>query len=376
VKPIEPAFPPAASPAYPGCPGPPDPARFTVHGIDLRTEGPARTVYAVNHGGRESIEVFRLDASDAGLALTWIGCALVPDAGIANSVAALPDGGFVTTVPLHGESELLDAGLERPTGGVLRWSAAEGWKELPDVELSFPNGVLVAPDGATLFVAGYTEQAVARLSLATGATAAKVAVPFNPDNLRWAPGGAILATGQNESPAVVQATCVSNPTVETCQVPTGISRIEPGTMQATTLFERDGDERFGAGTSSIVVGDELWLGSFRAKRLLRVPERLLRAPVVRAQGEAGAPSLRLFRRCVRGRLRVSLLGDVGRVRDVSFKFGRRLIARDTAAPFRQTLPRRALRRTKQRRLRAVAYLHAGNPFRMILGRRLPRCGAR
>ena len=61
---------------------------------------------------------------------------------------------------------------------------------------------------------------------------------------------------------------------------------------------------------------------------------------------------------------------------MSFKFGRRLIARDTAAPFRRLLPRRALRRTKTRRLRAVAYLYGGDPFRVILGRSLPRCGAR
>ena len=81
---------------------------------------------------------------------------------------------------------------------------------------------------------------------------------------------------------------MSNPTVETCEVPTGVSRIEPGTMRATTLLERDGDERFGAGTSSIVVGDELWLGSFRAQRLLRVPRRLLARAGRRARRETPA----------------------------------------------------------------------------------------
>jgi hypothetical protein len=58
---------------------------------------------------------------------------------------------------------------------------------------------------------------------------------------------------------------------------------------------------------------------------------------------------------------------------VSFKFGKRLIARDTAAPYRRVLPRRPLRATRARRLRAVAYLRDGPPVRMILGRSLPRC---
>jgi hypothetical protein len=379
VRVVRPAFSSPAHGAYRGCPGPPEPGRFSVHGIDLKTERPGaaaqpvRTVYAVNHGGRESIEVFRLEVSGTGIALTWIGCALLPESHAANSVAALGDGGFAATVPVRSEEELVDAGLGRPTGAVLRWSPAEGWRPLPDVELSFPNGILASPDGAWLYVAGYTEQAVARLSLATGATAAKVDVPFNPDNLRWAPDGGILATGQNAEPAVVELTCVRSST-QTCQVPTGVSRIEPGTLRATTLLERAGDERFGAGTSAIVVGEELWIGSFRAQRLLRVPRRALAAPVGR-EADGGSPGLRLVRRCAGGRLRAELRGDLDRVRDVSFKFGRRLIARDTAAPFRRLLPRRALRATRARRLRAVAYLRDGRPFRMILGRSLPRCGA-
>ena len=354
--------------AYRDCPGPPDPAKFSAHGIDLTSD---RTVLAVNHGGRESIEVFRLTASGAGLALTWIGCAMVPESSVANSVAALPDGGFVTTVPLRSSQELPNAGLGRPTGAVYRWAPAGGWRPVP-VELSFPNGILVSRDGASLFVAGYTEQAVAKVALATGAVDAKVKLPFNPDNLRWAPDGDILAAGQDAEPAFVQLTCVSTD-VETCQVPTGVSSIEPGSLRATTIFEREGDERFGAGTSAIVVDDELWIGSFRAQRLLRVKRRALAAPGGPSAG-AGPPRLRLVRRCAGGRLRAEVRGDVGRVHHVNFKFGRRLVVRDRTAPFSRLLPRRALRASRARRLRAVAYLRDGPPVRLILGRSLPRCG--
>jgi sugar lactone lactonase YvrE len=375
VRDVEPDFSSPARAEYPGCPGPPDAERFTSHGLDIEVERGVRTVYAVNHGGRESIEVFRLDADAAGLRLTWIGCAVIPEGHAANSVAALPDGGFVTTVPIRGDEELLNAAGGRPTGQVLRWSAGGGWRPVPGVELSFPNGILVSPDGSTLYVAAYTEQAVAKLPLSGGA-AKKVEVPFNPDNLRWAPGGEILATGQNEQPAVVQLTCVQSSN-EVCQVPTGVSKVDPASLRATTLYERPGDERFGAGTSSIVVGGELWIGSFRAQRLLRVPRRALEAPVSSERDEAGAPELRLTRRCTAGgRLRVALRGDVDRVRDVSFKFAKRLVVRDADAPHTRTIGARTLRSTRARSLRAVAYLREGEPLRLILSRTLPRCARR
>ena len=129
-----------ASAAYPGCPGPPDPAKFTVHGIDLKTEGPVRTVYAVNHGGRESIEVFRLDASDGGLALTWIGCALLPDAARRQ----LRRRAARRRVRDHRAGPRRRTSCSTPASGarparVLRWSAAEGWKELPDVAALVPQ---------------------------------------------------------------------------------------------------------------------------------------------------------------------------------------------------------------------------------------------
>jgi sugar lactone lactonase YvrE len=365
----------SGSPAeeYRSCPGPPNAELFSSHGIDMTGEGATaeRTVYAVNHGGRESIEVFRLQADDEGLRLRWIGCALLPSGYEANSVAALPAGGFVTTVPTRSEMELLNAGLGQPTGVVLRWSRAEGWRPLEGVRLSLPNGILVSPDGAWLYVAAYTEQSVAKVSLATGATT-KVKVPFNPDNLRWAPDGQIFATGQDVAPAVMQLTCVQSDT-ETCEIPTGVAMIDPTSLRATELFRHPGDEHFGAGTSSIVVGDELWIGSTRAQRLLRVPRRLLAAAVA-SERDAGAPDVRLTRRCLAaGALRVALTGEVARLREVRFKLGKRVVARDAAAPFRRTIPARTMRRTKARRLRAIAQVVAGSPSRVTVSRTLPRC---
>ncbi len=64
---------------YDACPGPPDAAdkaKFTTHGLALRAgRNSLHTLYAVHHGGRESIEVFELDARAKPPTLTWIGCA-------------------------------------------------------------------------------------------------------------------------------------------------------------------------------------------------------------------------------------------------------------------------------------------------------------
>lgn len=92
---------------------------------------------------------------------------------------------------------------------------------------------------------------------------------------------------------------------------------------------------------------------------------------------ASEPELRLTRRCTRrGLLRMSVVGeDAHLVRDVNFKFGRRLVARDTRPRFTRLAPRRALTRTRARRLRAIVYLRDRPPSeRVILSRPLLRCG--
>lgn len=92
--------------------------------------------------------------------------------------------------------------------------------------------------------------------------------------------------------------------------------------------------------------------------------------LVRRQAERWTtPQLRLTRRCEGGRLRVTLDGrEAEYVRDVNVKAGRRLLARDTEGPFVQRV------RTRSRAaLRAVVYLTAGAPQRVVLERTLPRC---
>ena len=86
--------------------------------------------------------------------------------------------------------------------------------------------------------------------------------------------------------------------------------------------------------------------------------------------------LRLTRRCTRsGKLRVRVSGDDLAVGAVRFKFGSRTVARDRSASFARTISRARLARTRAKRLRAIVTLR-GSDQRVVLKRKLPRCGVR
>ena len=257
-----------AVPAYRDCPGAPDPKLLSAHGIALRARAKGEhTLYAVNHGGRESIEVFDVRVSAEGPELTWTGCVVLPAEHEANSVAPLPAGGIVVTIPhLPSSSQ----------GAVLRWVPGGGWTEVPGTRFQGDNGILVSPDGTRLYVNEYFKSRVHEVPLVgTTAPPRSVELGFHPDNARFAPDGSILVTGHPNYLAVV-GLCGF---VLKCGIETEVARIDPATFQAATIFERGANETFSAGTSTIVVGDELWIGSFVSRALLIVPLSELRQPL-------------------------------------------------------------------------------------------------
>jgi hypothetical protein len=261
-----------AAPAYRDCPGAPEPGRLSAHGLALRAGADgAQTLYAVNHGGRESVEVYDVRLTEGGPLLSWAGCVVLPEGHAANAVAPLPDGGLAVTVPHHPSSW--------SDGKVLRWApGGAGWSEVPGTRFRYDNGLLVSPDGAWLYVSEYLGMRLHKVPLAGAPGPARsVALGFRPDNLRFAPDGALLATGHPGN-LVRIGVCLK---LE-CGFPTEVARVDPDTLQATTVFARGVDDTFSSGTSAIVVGEELWLGSFQARSLLVVPFASLQAPVLPA----------------------------------------------------------------------------------------------
>jgi hypothetical protein len=133
----------------PACPGAPGDA-LVPHGISLSKRSDSRgtmQLYVVNHGGRQSMEMFELRRAGPSWELAWHGCFVSKQEY--NDVAALSDGGFIATHPTAlrtpGDTSNLLGG--QATGYVVRWSAASGEVEMPGTRIGYPNGVVVTPDG-------------------------------------------------------------------------------------------------------------------------------------------------------------------------------------------------------------------------------------
>ena len=241
---------------YPSCPGPlPDEGDdFRAHGLYL-TPGQAdvHTLHVVHHGSRESIEVFEVDASTRPV-LTWVGCAVAPEGLGLNSVVALPEGGFATT--------------SFATGDVWEWHTDTGWAQIPGSEGSAANGIEISEDGQWLYIAGWAEEKLTRLS--RGQTPMQkdvINLGFRPDNLRMSlDGSTIFAAGHADKDGN-SITEPRAPLTETSNVAT----IDPQTLDIERIWVHPAMEGFVASTTAMQIGNEMWLGSYRGERIAYFP---------------------------------------------------------------------------------------------------------
>ena len=241
------------SKTYGACPGPINAIendKPRMHGLYLRPgSNSIHTLYVTHHGNRESVEVFEVDGRAKPPTLTWIGCAVAPEQASLNSVVGLPDGGFAAT---------------NISGGyVVEWHSTSGWAKVPGSETPRPNGLEISKDGKRLYIGGMGTQSLIRLS--RGETPVKVdSVPIghNVDNVRWTSDGWLIATGGTVSRA-------GGP-----DGPPGmmiVNRIHPDTLQVQELVRHPTSVTFFGNSVAILVGKEIWVGSFRADRIARFP---------------------------------------------------------------------------------------------------------
>ena len=257
---------PARAP-YGDCPGGPDPAVLAPHGLALRPgTGGRHLLYAVNHGGRQSVELFEVDASGAAAPrLRWIGCVVMPPEVNPNSVAPAPEGGFVVSKFDANDAEgFAKMAAGEVTGAVLEWTPGQGFREIPRSRFSGDNGVAVSPDGAWVFVNAWPEKRVIRLSRRGEAEPASVALDFMPDNLHWAPDGSILVAGQ-----VADMKTLLDCKQERCPHDWAVAKLDPATMKITPVLRETGTQAFSDATGAVQVGDEVWVGTYRGDRLAR-----------------------------------------------------------------------------------------------------------
>jgi hypothetical protein len=252
------------------CPGKPDEARFQANGLSLSgPPGRLQRLLVVHHGERESIEVFQVDSAAKSPTLTWIGCAVFPGGVSGNGVTALPGGGFAATNFMDTDDpdamKKLLAG--KPTGGVLVWRPGHGWERLAGGNgISAANGIEASADGRNLFVAGWGDETLVRLTLGAGAGRRDVIrTGFHTDNLRWGSDGFLYASGQRDTVPDLFA-CAPN-TANRCAGPFSVLRIDPRTLNSTEVLRQPGTPQFGGASTALRIGRQFWFGTPHGDRI-------------------------------------------------------------------------------------------------------------
>jgi SMP-30/Gluconolactonase/LRE-like region len=261
----------------PACPGPLAADGLRPHGISLlkRSNG-AIQIYVVNHGGRESIEMFELKQSGATSDLIWHGCVVSKEAF--NDVAVQPDGGFIATHPTALQPPSPPGGQVKgpPTfdlfsgqasGYVSRWIPGKGETELPGTRAGYPNGVLVSSDGRTTYFNAWTAKEVHKYDLKEGKETGMVKLDFMPDNISWTSKRTMLAAGvkgaRGNCPASSSTPCIQA---------FGIAEIDPAKMAAKTVFDSEGKGALISGVSeALQVGNSIYIGAFQGDRIVKIP---------------------------------------------------------------------------------------------------------
>lgn len=255
----------------PTCPGEVG-AAFNPHGIDLARRPDGRLqLLVVNHGARESVEVFEVIESHGAVGVEWRGC--VPGEELfLNDVVHLPghpDGGFLATHMMSGNFiwGYLRSRLGMDTGAVYQWDLVDGWTLVPGTESPFPNGIELSADGRDVYIACYGGSEVRRISRETGERLASRDVP-SPDNLSRARDGRLLVASHQGSQADLRQ-CLELQE-GTCPMRFEILALDAETLEGEAIVTHEGPPMGGA-TIAVDLGDELILGAFASDRLVRVP---------------------------------------------------------------------------------------------------------
>jgi len=258
---------------YPGCPGPVDPAKFNARGLSLRKTGDERfTLYVVNHGGRESIEIFEVTTGGDRPALRWRGCRLMPPGQVGNAVASFADGTLLVTVLTRPGTTIADFVLGKRTGAVWQWTpGASGFAEIPGTQLPGNNGLETDPDERHFYVVAFGWHAVLVFDRRHPKKPVRVIeMPgFMPDNVHWTDGRLVAAGMRLDEPACGGLRRVVDGEADKMLCHRGYvaAAIDPASGIVSTLTYGEPEQDFNGVSAAAIAGDTIWLGSYQADRL-------------------------------------------------------------------------------------------------------------
>lgn len=249
------------------------PATVQPHGLDLRRRDDGRwQLFVVNHAEREAVELFEVIAANAGPPqLRWRGCVVGATGASFNDVAGFRDGSFLVTHMFDGRRQTLEVllillGFDR--GEVYRWRPDTGLVAVPHTAGEMPNGITLAPDEQSFYLNLYFGDTVRRHAVADGAVLGEVAVD-KPDNSAWTDSGQLLVASHRAGVADILSS-IEGSTSEPSDLPFALVVIDPQTLQARTVLQREGAP-MGAATVAQQHGEWLYLGSYLGDRLVRLP---------------------------------------------------------------------------------------------------------
>ncbi len=246
-------------------------AGFNSHGIDLvRRDDGALALLVVQHGSREAVELFEVTGAGTSWKVEWRGCVPSPEDASLNEVAGLPDGGFYATkmASLAGAANLDTGFPTEPTGRAYHWRPGQGFEEIPGTAGIMPNGIVTSPNGRFVYMNASGESSIRKVEVATGRELGRAQVVM-PDNVTWSPDGLLLVASLRGLDPELFAACTHQKTGY-CPIPFAIVAVDPDTMTPVgDVYESPG-RPMGAGTVGLQVGRELFVGSFKGDRILRI----------------------------------------------------------------------------------------------------------
>jgi hypothetical protein len=258
----------------------PDPALFAPHGIDIEQIVTGEHVlYVVNHGGRESVELFEVLEDATGIELVWRGCVIAPPDGYFNDLVILKSGEFRVSQMFPRDANVLWTAMrmrvtDHQSGFAYHWSPANGFERLPGSDAKFANGVEQSADERYLFVNSYFGNEVIKVDTETGERVGSVEVA-SPDNLSWSPTGELLAASHSAS--IPDMLACQELEQGSCGFRFRIVAIDTDAMTSRVLLDHAGPP-MGAATVALPLGDSVWLGTFAGDRIARVDAAILGRP--------------------------------------------------------------------------------------------------